>query len=858
MKPYRFLLLIFLLISIPGLSLWPEDLALLYTQGNAAMMNLDYATAGYNFRRMMDAGEWAAFPEKTAVLGKMGLIEESHARYPEAAYYYQLLVDDLSKSQNKTINAPTSGLAIPLNSAIASPLQNNPARTLNNYYIQRLADCYDRAGNYQKSNTLYWSLLKNAEKSIEPAYLLPLMKTYDFLEISPEEIKTLHNLIIPAYVERLGWSLADLYRIKEKNAEAREIYELLWQKYPQQASAHASSMYTVYKASNQLEKLLSRIQAAEEEEENFADDYLLLEAELLENNAQPQQALTAIETFLSDGDPASLAEKTKTLIGKFSTPVLDKWIDLLEKIRGTDAVLPVLQSFVMQSPLETSRREKLANLLMNAGRKSEALALWKDWLKLQANNPLATLQAVENIFVMGDVQSAKELLAKSLKTVAPNLAYNYAITAFKLGDFSTAIASFTIASTANGMDSNQIVSFIDQYTDRSIDTKEFVSAMIQSVSPMIANQKEPAWLRESLLSLGLKTNQKDKLDTLAAADPSGRWKMLLALEAVKQGKTNYAVEWLQSIPQTSIYAPGAELQLAVLLGKSQDPANLHKALELYKPYMDKILQATEAIRLTDGTLNRLMDYMDVCLNCFQPGEAISAIRYIESASPGLTQPMSPTTLERLRFGRAQALTELSSLEPALELLKDCKDQPFFSKAVLLRIKILITQKKTDEALSALKDMIKEPAHWQTANQALALYMMLEPLVGESLRQYSDAVLYQLQGRFEDAIPLLRQIAVDNYGEDTEEWARYAIGALEKQAGFLEKAKEEWKRLNMDADNPVVHGLLRYELFHLATTPAEPVRESTEYQELLLDFPNTLFSDLARLEVNENGNKLKNN
>ena len=857
MKNTKFLLILLLLFCAPDYSLWAEDLPLLYTQGNAAMMNLDYPTASYYFRRIMDASEWAEYPEKINVLSKIGLIEENQARFPEAAHCYQLIVDEMSKSQNPASGAPIPVVTGPVNIRILSQQQSNSSQTFYRYYMQRLADCYDRAGNYQKSSNLYWKLIKESEKGIEPAYIVPLLKSCEFLDISAEELKTLHDLIVPAYVERLGWNLADLYRAKEKAPEAREIYEMLWPRFPQQASRHASSIYAVYKPLKQLGVLLEKVHAAEEDE-NYAEDFLLFEAELLENNSQPQDALSVIEKFLSDGEPLSLDQKTKELIGRFSTPVLDKWIDLLEKIRGTEAVLPVLQSFVVQSPMETARRERLANLLMNAGRKEDAVNLWKDWMKMQSNNPLAALFAVESIFALGEPQMAKDLLTKSLKTVSPNIAYNYAFTALKLGDYNTAIASFTIAAASGGIEPLQITTAIDQFTDRSIDSGAFVSAMIESVSPMIASQKEPAWLRDSLLTLGLQTNQKEKLTALADTDVSGRWKMLLALEGLKQGKNDLAVEMLQSIPKESLYASGADIQLANLLSRSSDSAKLRKALALYKPHVDKILQVTEGIRLTEGTLNRLMDYVDVSLNCFQPAEALSAIRYIESVSPASIQPVNQYSLERLRFGRARAFAELSSLEPALGLLKEIKDQPFFSEAALLQIKIRVAQKKIDDVMPDLKDMIKNPVHWQIANQSLALYMSLEPLVGESQRLYSDAMLYELQGRFEDAIALLRQIAVENYGEDTEEWARYTIGLLEKKSGIPDKARDEWKRLSMDADNPVVHGLARYELFHLdAPVPsASSVRESTEYQELLLDFPNTLFSDLVRLEVNENGNKLK--
>jgi len=67
------------------------------------------------------------------------------------------------------------------------------------------------------------------------------------------------------------------------------------------------------------------------------------------------------------------------------------------------------------------------------------------------------------------------------------------------------------------------------------------------------------------------------------------------------------------------------------------------------------------------------------------------------------------------------------------------------------------------------------------------------------------------------------------------------------AGNKETAREEWQRLTLDADHPVIHGLTRYELLHLRKPVGVSDQDGTAYQELLLDFPNTIFSDLARLE-----------
>ena len=100
-----------------------------------------------------------------------------------------------------------------------------------------------------------------------------------------------------------------------------------------------------------------------------------------------------------------------------------------------------------------------------------------------------------------------------------------------------------------------------------------------------------------------------------------------------------------------------------------------------------------------------------------------------------------------------------------------------------------------------------------------------------------------------------ELAVNTYGEDTEEWARYQIGKMNQQLGNR-GSPDEWQRLQVEADHPIIHGLVRYELIQEPLPSGSGIRSTTEYQDFLIDFPDTLFSDLARIQyqqLNERGN-----
>ncbi|MBZ0256093.1 hypothetical protein K8I31_08530 [bacterium] len=107
-------------------------------------------------------------------------------------------------------------------------------------------------------------------------------------------------------------------------------------------------------------------------------------------------------------------------------------------------------------------------------------------------------------------------------------------------------------------------------------------------------------------------------------------------------------------------------------------------------------------------------------------------------------------------------------------------------------------------------------------------------------------MFELQCRFMEAAPYYRQIAVAQFGEDTEEWARYVIGDLERISGQWKSAREEWERLAVDVDHPVIHAMIRWQLWR-AEAAQDAVAAATDFQKLLMDFPDSLASDLARLE-----------
>ena len=335
---------------------------------------------------------------------------------------------------------------------------------------------------------------------------------------------------------------------------------------------------------------------------------------------------------------------------------------------------------------------------------------------------------------------------------------------------------------------------------------------------------------------------------LADADDGGAWKYNIACEALRRDSDRWALDLLSSIPPESLYRVMADRKRAEILGENSSIVAQREAADLMFPSVEPLLSATPPVVLNPVLMDRLIKYSELRLNAFQPNEALVAIQLIESSSASLERTPQPTDFARIAYGRARALSELASLEPAIKALESIDVSPYREDAQILLARIYIAQRKIDLAVDVLNDALENPQSWRIANDALSLLSALEPLVGDALEGFSDAILYELQGRFDRAVPCLRQVAVDYYGGDVEEWTRYYIGRLKNQSGETEDAREELQRLLMDVDDPIVRGLTRMELLKLNDSASASIGAATEYQELLIDLPNTLFADLARLQM----------
>ena len=799
-----------------------ENFHVLLQKGNAAFNSNDYVSASYYFNRLREREEWPRFSNRMDVFTKLAFIEESQSRFARAAEYYGLALMNLPES---------------------SPSLANLAQ----FYQKRYAETLEQAGQYALAQKIYWILFERSDEAERTSILRRLIELYGFQQPAGPERERLHTLVSDQYLDTLGWDLAELYRILGETQKGYQLFELLWPTDPQRTHEKLYSLIDTSRSLSRLDDFLKRLQALSRSNPLFFYPYL----EALVQLNRGGEALELLEAYFKSVSPASSIDNAADLLAASptSSSLLTLWIDLLEHKGRTDEAILRCRQIVHDFPMDIRWRERLSRQLAIAGNNADAVQTWKDWVDLYPNNPITRFNAIEKILELGDRQNAVALLPSPSESIAPPLQYQEGNVAMQLGLYPDALAAYHVTVASAGISPEAVVFSMVHFAETAPDRKPLMAALLQAATGQ-PFEHVPSWIRDALMEIGVKYGFESSLDGLAREDPSGLWKIHLSRTARKNGKTLWARALLESVTHAGALQKEADLDLSDLLGASDSLPDQRRAAELLRPSLAALLAATPPVLLSPNLLEHLFRYAEYSLEAYEPGEALKAVRIIESSSSTLQAPLLPTALDRLFFSRARAWTEMASFQPALEHFPRLQFEPYHTDALYYQALIQLALQHVEEARSLLQELVENSEHWPRANDALALLAAMEPLVGESQELFCTLQLYLLQGRYDRAVPVLRELAVAQYHQDTEEWARFMMGKLKAWSGDLEGARTDWEALLLDADHPVYHAMVQYYLARAFAPSPERIASSSSFQELLMDFPETLFADLARLEMQE--------
>lgn len=798
-----------------------ETVSEFINQGSDAFNQGDYVTSAYYLNRARNHADWDEYTGKMDVFTKMAYMEESQGHFEDAARYYREAIRYIPDTDEAT------------------------HLRLEQYYYSRYAATLVRSGYYQAAEKIYWDLYDRVDLPEKTQIILQITENYKYQTVTVQQMDHLHQQIFSLDLQTLGWALAELYYVQRDIEKAYDVYHQIWQQNLPMAIENYLTLANVYHESEQIEQLINQCRQNFLQSPQYIELYILL----MEYQNKSEIAKEELERYFQAVLQSNTIADAGILAGAVDNSILVKWVELIENSGNTTEAILRSEQLLSANPGDIVWRKRLSSLFLSQGQKEQAVQLWQNWFQLDQANDFQRFSAIEQMQQLGATEQAKNLFHQLEDKVPVTLKQFEARTALELGLYEHAISSFQIASISANVNPAGITNMVLSYVDAQADQKPVVSAFIKAASGN-SFQETPAWLRDSLVECGVKYGFHDELVKMAEQDPAGLWAIHTANTAKKYGKTLLAQTLLDTVPTDSILRDSADQQFVELLSSNQSVPSQIQAADLILPSIEHIVSVTEPQNLTAPQIQQLLQYSEYRLHAYQPGLALKAIQTIEASTPFLQGGVIDTDVEKIMFFRATALSQLASYDPAVELLDKIQTPSFKPQADFLKAKIFLSQKKLEEADQILQQLVVDRSDWQLSNDALGYIIAMEPLFGEPMTDFCTLQTYLLQGRMEEAFTLLRSIAVDFYETDTEEWARYQIAMLKAKSGQWDDAVEEWKRLLLDVDHPVYHGLVHYKLTNVPSQANHLVESASQFQELMTKFPNSLFSDLARIEAEE--------
>lgn len=232
----------------------------------------------------------------------------------------------------------------------------------------------------------------------------------------------------------------------------------------------------------------------------------------------------------------------------------------------------------------------------------------------------------------------------------------------------------------------------------------------------------------------------------------------------------------------------------------------------------------------------------------QPGEALESLLLLEK----LPQRNRPGLLPLL-FGHAYS--QLGSVETAQAHYEQAVEQALpgsaeETEAQYFLTECLLWQDNSLEAMERYLHLARSAPRGDFANDALRRYLVVAFAAADQLYHYSLATLFEWKGDLPEAIRLYREAAADESEGDVAGWCLYEVCRLLITDSQDDAARRQISHVLERYNHPTLQAECRVLLSRLSESqPAGLTTEATgPYLDLILQHPDSLYSDLARLKL----------
>lgn len=789
---------------------------------NVYFLQQDYPRALREYRILIEHPDFSGSPRQMMVLQRLANLLFLTGRYEDAAALYQDVVDYYRQRDED---------------GVASRNVDPSYRAA----LQELASVQQHLSNYDAAKETLRELIRISDDRDKPRLIEQMIRLYEFEAVSEEEMRDLLTELTPG--PRLAFAyyqLADIYTRRGFIAEAVDLHKRVLDLGPEQYTRGADALFGAFEEAERLPELADLLrERADAQPERTIYARLLFEAQSLAGDED--EAIADLRRRANQTNNMRLKEE------------LARFLLNLHEFEDAEAIIHEL---LVQSPGNTSYLDLLSAVYRDQGKIQEAVQIWRRRL---AERPTEQgyLSLARLLRGEGMTREAIEVLQEAR---GPNLDPSRFYHELILMHFETGQARQAVDTLVRLLLSRPAESRLAQMAARNAvnDLSSHAEAMEAVADAMrrVQVRQNPA-VRTTLLDFYLDMATDSKLYDRAAefltggALPENERDIRLynfGRQLLQVQEYEAAIRVLDAV-RTSSHLVG---DARYLLGMGYlTKGDLDGARRVFAGFVPSATE-TPVLPQRDPVLevSALLQLASIAIQQHRPGDALRYLREVEGMPGAGSYLRLGRGLVDLYYGHAYA--QLGSLDEALQSYGTAREEngeeP--TEADLHYAHVLLWQGKGDEAREIFRRLAFEAPDKAVANEAMARRAALLELGGDALAYYTNGLLYEWQGRHDEAVEQFRELSLLMDGTDASAWALYEIAQVYEAEGEIEAAQREYEKILERTDHPVLLGLAQLaiadQLAGLDDLPGKVAEQA--YEQVILSSPDSIYAAIARQKL----------
>jgi tetratricopeptide (TPR) repeat protein len=551
---------------------------------------------------------------------------------------------------------------------------------------------------------------------------------------------------------------------------------------------------------------------------------------------------------------------------------------LLFSMGRYDEAAEAYESLIVVSPQNITYYRQLGECLYRQDQTEKAMEVWERIPRIQSENPASYITLSEIYRLRGMTTPAAEALKKARELSGAD-AYEIDRRIMDLwaeeGNMPRLVQEFIHASQAR---KNREALYRYRLSEQ-FQEEQKATELLKEISRRLDSNPKFA-VRTILLRLGtdilMASGQYDRAIGFVRTGYRGNPELALrlyqlGLDLLHRGAPEKTLVAWSYLPPQSPYYSHSQLQIAQLglqageLEKAEEAATtlvedlIEKSPGKHLYTAGQPLSATGLRKhltlLRGGNRQRMEDTLLILariqLEKKKPGDALKWLLPLKKG--GTVRAQSQPEVDLLL---GHTYSQLGSLETAEEYYRRAREgyqgvPDKRGEAEYALAETLLWQERIPEALDTYLDLAKKDASLPQANESLRRYQVVSQSGAEQLYHYSLAGLFAWKGDREEAVRLYREAAADDAESDQAGWCLFEAAKILAADSQTDAAVKQIEYVLDRYENPTLLAECRTFLTSLDTAEAAEatVADGTNpYEQLILDFPSSIYSELARLKI----------